>query len=109
MRYRTVSDNTTNGQARNRWQLKFCFGPRNPFGGLAIVVLGIVALIGVLSVLRVFGVDTEEEAKRLLVMACETNINGEHIAKELAHEQTIENLEVFSNRLADTWEKMNSK
>jgi hypothetical protein len=54
--------------------------------------------------LPVFSVDTEKEAKMLIVAACQTNISGEYIAKELAREQTLENLEAFSNRLAETWE-----
>ena len=50
--------------------------------------------------LPVYSVDTEEEAKKLLTFACGTNINGDFIAKQLAHEQTLENLAAFSDWLA---------
>ena len=53
----------------------------------------------------VFSVDTEEEAKSLLTLACPTRfIDGvtEYVAPELATEQTLENLEAFSDRLAKT-------
>jgi hypothetical protein len=56
--------------------------------------------------LQVFSVDTEEQARKLLVAACQTNLRGEFIASELAAEQTIENLDAFSARLADTAEKI---
>jgi len=56
--------------------------------------------------LPVYSVDTEEEARQLLVMACSTNVNGEFIARELAHEQTLENLYAFGNRLATTHSMM---
>lgn len=49
--------------------------------------------------LPVFKVGSEEEARRLIVMACPTNFGGEYIAPELAEAQTIENLEKFSTRL----------
>ncbi len=49
--------------------------------------------------LPVFSVDTEVEAKSLLVLACETNLAGEYIARELVHEQTLENLYAFGDRL----------
>jgi len=44
-------------------------------------------------------VDTEEEAKSLLTLTCPTNVNGEHIAPELAEEQTLDNLYKFGERL----------
>lgn len=49
--------------------------------------------------LPVFAVDTEEEAKALIVLTCPTNVRGEYIAPELAQEQTLENLALFSDRL----------
>jgi hypothetical protein len=49
--------------------------------------------------LPVFSVSTMEEAADLLVLACETNVMGEFVARELAVEQTLENLEAFSTRL----------
>lgn len=54
-------------------------------------------------------VDTDEEARALLVMTCSTNINREFIARELAHEQTLENLQKFSDRLNDAYKVMKSK
>ena len=52
--------------------------------------------------LPVYSVGSEEEARRLLTLACPTDrITGEYIAKELAASQTLANLETFSNRLAD--------
>lgn len=56
--------------------------------------------------LPVFSCDTEEEAKQLIVLACETNVAGEYIARELAHGQTLDNLEAFSDRLADIAERI---
>ena len=38
--------------------------------------------------------------------ACETNLEGDYVARELAIDQTIENLEAFSDRLALTAERM---
>ena len=54
-----------------------------------------------------FSTDTEKQARRLLVAACETNVNGEFIAKELATDQTVENLIAFGDRLAEVAERMN--
>lgn len=49
--------------------------------------------------LPVFSVDTEEEAEALLTAACPLNHKGEYYAPELAREQTLENLDKFSERL----------
>lgn len=49
--------------------------------------------------LPVYSVDTEDEARRLLAFACSTNIQGDYVARELAEEQTIENLMAFGERL----------
>jgi len=49
--------------------------------------------------LPVYSVDTEEEARSLLVAACQTNHNNEFIARELSQEQTMQNLFAFSDRL----------
>ena len=57
--------------------------------------------------LPVFSTDTEEQARRLLIAACGTNIKREFIAKELAQEQTLVNLQAFSERLALTAERIN--
>jgi len=53
----------------------------------------------------VFSTDTEEEAKALICLACEKNMRGEYIARELVHEQTLENLQAFSDRLDDLYTK----
>jgi hypothetical protein len=49
--------------------------------------------------LPVFSVADEEEALELLTLCCETNIRHEFVARELVMEQTIENLQRFSDRL----------
>ncbi|MCH7548321.1 MAG: hypothetical protein IH969_02085 [Candidatus Krumholzibacteriota bacterium] len=49
--------------------------------------------------LPIFSVGSEEEAQALLVMACETNLDGEYIARELATDQSMENLIAFGKRL----------
>ncbi len=59
--------------------------------------------------LPVYSVDSEEEARQLIVLACETNLKGEYIAKELALEQTLENLHAFGERLAATHELMKER
>jgi len=57
----------------------------------------------------VFSVDTEQEAKELLTLACETNVRGQYLARELVFDQTLDNLQAFSNRLDRTYEWMKSK
>ncbi len=59
--------------------------------------------------LPVFSVDTEKEAKDLIVLACETNGRGEYVARELVMEQTLDNLERFSDRLAKAWAFMQAR
>lgn len=49
--------------------------------------------------LPVYSVGTEKEAKDLIVLCCNTNLAGEYIARELAMEQTLENLKAFGDRL----------
>ena len=56
--------------------------------------------------LPVFAVDTEEDARDLLVASCATNLKGEFVAQELLYEQTLENLDRFSERLQTTWERI---
>lgn len=53
--------------------------------------------------LPVFSVDTEKEAERLLTYACQRNLYGEFLARELMEKQTLTNLQKFSDRLAQTW------
>ena len=49
--------------------------------------------------LPVYSVGTEQEAKRLITLTCPMSDKGEHIAPELAREQTLDNLQAFSDRL----------
>lgn len=49
-----------------------------------------------------YSVDTEEEARALITLACETNAAGEYIARELIEEQTLDNLIAFGERLEKT-------
>ena len=50
--------------------------------------------------LPVYSVDTAEEAQKLAVMVCKRDMAGNLYAPELAEMQTLENLQVFSDRLA---------
>jgi hypothetical protein len=59
--------------------------------------------------LPVFSVDTEQEARTLLTMACPTNMNGEFVARELVQEQTLENLEAFGDKLEKYYEVMKKR
>lgn len=59
--------------------------------------------------LPVFSVNTEEEAQKLLTATCQTNTNGEFYSRELAHDQTLETLQAFSNKLADVYERMTKR
>jgi len=68
-----------------------------------VVGYGIVVPEGSLPV---FSTRTAEEAKHLIVLACPTNFDGEYYAKELAQEQTLENLVKFSDRLQYCWDIM---
>jgi hypothetical protein len=51
--------------------------------------------------LPVFSVDTEKEAEALIVMACPRDDQGAYYARELAGEQTLENLVAFSDKLQE--------
>jgi hypothetical protein len=57
----------------------------------------------------VYAVADEKEAQDLLVLTCGTNIRGEYVADELVHEQTLENLERFSDRLDRGHEMLKAK
>lgn len=59
--------------------------------------------------LPVFSVDTEDEARQLLTLACPRNMDGEFVARELAEEQTLGNLTAFGQRLAELYERMKSR
>lgn len=54
--------------------------------------------------LPVFGVETEEQAKSLLILACQMGPDGKYYARELLQEQTLENLVAFSDRLQKSWD-----
>lgn len=54
--------------------------------------------------LPVFSVNTEEEAQSLVVLCCPRGDDGHFYARELAEEQTLENLQKFSDRLARGWD-----
>ena len=54
----------------------------------------------------VFSVDTDKEARALLTLCCRTDYDGQFIASELAEEQTLENLQAFSDRLAKGYERI---
>lgn len=56
--------------------------------------------------LPVYSVDTEAEAKLLLTLACPTNMHGEYVAPELVEDQTLDNLQKFSDRLDRTYNAM---
>lgn len=56
-----------------------------------------------------YSVDTVEDAKMLLCMACSTNLKGQYIARELVEEQTIPNLFAFGERLDKTWNILQKK
>lgn len=51
--------------------------------------------------LPVFSVADEAEARGLLLRACDTNIRGEYVARELVHEQSLPNLYAFGDRLRE--------
>ena len=51
-----------------------------------------------------FSMDTEEEARNLIVLTCGTTLNGDHYAKELVENQTLENLKAFSDRLEKAYQ-----
>lgn len=59
--------------------------------------------------LPVYSVDTEEEAKALVVMSCKRSMNGEMIAPELAEEQTLERLAAFGDRLRGLHQMMKAR
>lgn len=47
-----------------------------------------------------FSVNTEEDAEQLISLCCPRDAAGNYYARELAVEQTLENLELFSDKLA---------
>jgi hypothetical protein len=59
--------------------------------------------------LPVFSTNTEEEAKALIVLTCQMDMDGHYYARELAEEQTLERLQMFSDRLQRGWEMMKGR
>jgi len=57
----------------------------------------------------VFSMDTEQEAEQLLILACPRNMDGDFVARELVDEQTLENLQAFSDKLAMCYERLNAR
>ena len=53
-----------------------------------------------------FGVETEKDAEALIIMTCPRGMDGKYYAKELAQEQTLENLVAFSDLLQKAWDFM---
>ena len=53
-----------------------------------------------------FSTDTEEEAQRLIVLCCPMNPDGTYYSRELAQEQTLDNLQLFSDKLQRGWDFM---
>lgn len=56
--------------------------------------------------LPVFSTDTREEAESLVILACPSDGRGNYYARELAEEQTLENLVAFSDHLARAHERL---
>ncbi len=44
-----------------------------------------------------------------MVSTCSLNYDHEYVAKELAGDQTLENLRKFSDRLAEMWERIKTR
>jgi hypothetical protein len=59
--------------------------------------------------LPVFSVNTEDEAKTLIIMTCPMDCEGNYYARELAQEQTLENLQKFSDKLARAWNILHNR
>jgi len=48
----------------------------------------------------VFSVDTEEEAKRLVILCCSKNLDtGTYYSREMAMKQDLDQFQVFSEKL----------
>ena len=50
--------------------------------------------------------DTDEEAQSLLVASCVRGLDGEYYARELAHDQSLANLEAFALKLERNYERI---
>ncbi len=56
--------------------------------------------------LPIFSVNSEEEARLLLVLACPRNRDGDFVAPELTEEQTLDNLYAFGDRLREIYARI---
>jgi hypothetical protein len=56
--------------------------------------------------LPVFSVENEDEAQRLITLACPRDAEGYYYSRELAQGQTLETLQQFSDKLAKCYEIM---
>ena len=56
--------------------------------------------------LPVFSVDTEEEAKELLIATCSRGVDGRYYSDELAREQSLAVLDQFSDKLARVYPRV---
>lgn len=61
------------------------------------------------GMLPVFSTNTEAEARSLLVLTCPLGADGHYYARELAADQTLENLQAFSDKLQRGWELMKKR
>lgn len=59
--------------------------------------------------LPAFSVNTEDEAERLLVLCCQLGPDGHYYATELLGEQTLTNLQAFSDKLSERYALIASK
>jgi hypothetical protein len=59
--------------------------------------------------LPVFSVDTAREAKDLIIATRPMGMDGKYYARELIAEQTLDNLQKFSDRLAAAWRLMQDR
>ena len=56
--------------------------------------------------LPVFSVDTEEEAQKLIIGACQRGDDGKFYARELLEEQTLPNLYAFGEKVASVHDRL---
>ena len=59
--------------------------------------------------LPVMSVNSEEEARELLIATCSRGSDGHYYSDELAQEQSLERLEQFSQKLERTYAIIQSK
>lgn len=59
--------------------------------------------------LPVMSCDTKEEAESLIVATCPRGPDGLYYSRELAHKQSLENLEAFAVKLEHVYEVIQAK